>query len=381
MSDVAALDGRRLAVVGPFRGPSGYDRHTREFVRHLVGLGVDVHLTHLDGWSTPVPDDMRDHSLEELNNPNGATTLVSFAMPTQVMPRPGFRNVNYTMFEAERIPPAWVDQAYRCDLVVVPTSAARRAWIDSGVDSQRVRTAPLGVDGEFFRKPVPALPLHTRGGRRVADFGTRFLHIGEVRPRKNQIGLLSAWLHATSADDDAVLIMKCPAVEHVVAHLIEDVLDVQRRTGRALAGAAPVVLMPALLSDEEMRGLYAAATHYISMSCGEGWDQVMMEAAISGLHLIAPRHTAYVEYLTDGDAEFIPAELAPARFPGRIGFQDEMFFEGLRWWPPDQEAAAEIIRGAIDGRLARQAPPSTRLAAEYTWDAAARRLLEAVDLA
>jgi hypothetical protein len=46
-----------------------------------------------------------------------------------------------------------------------------------------------------------------------------------------------------------------------------------------------------------MPGLFAAASHYWSMSHGEGWDQPMIEAAASGLRLIVPRHTAYLEYL------------------------------------------------------------------------------------
>jgi hypothetical protein len=46
-----------------------------------------------------------------------------------------------------------------------------------------------------------------------------------------------------------------------------------------------------------MPGLFAAASHYWSMSHGEGRDQPMIEAAASGLRLIVPRHTAYLEYL------------------------------------------------------------------------------------
>jgi hypothetical protein len=111
------------------------------------------------------------------------------------------------------------------------------------------------------------------------------------------------------------------------------------------------------------------------MSCGEGWDQVTMEAALAGLHLVVPRHTAYLEYLHEGDAEFIPTALVPATFFGRTGASDRVFFEGTCWWRPDGEAAAEIIRGAIDGRLARQPPPSARLASTYTWEAAGRQLL------
>jgi glycosyltransferase involved in cell wall biosynthesis len=369
----------QLDVVGPFRGPSGYDRITREFVRALVARGVRVQLTNLDGWSAPMPEGMRDMSFERLDAPTGADTVLQFVMPTHVQPRPGARNVDYTMFEAETLPPSWAYCARHADLIVVPAPAGHDTWTNSGVPADRVRVAPLAVDGAFFSGPAEPLPLALPDGRPVASFGTRFMHIGELRARKNQLGLLRAWLHATSRDDDAVLILKCPAVPRMVARLGLDVLDMQRELGRSLGEAAPILLLPALLSDQQMLSLYASATHYISMSCGEGWDEVMMEAAVAGLHLITPRHTAYLEYLQDGDAEFIPAPLAPAELRDRLAEEDVVRFEGLRWWAPDEEAAAEIIRGAINGRRALQDPPSERLASTYTWESAARRLLEVLD--
>src|SRR3954454_3466316 len=131
----------RLAVVGPFRGASGYDRVTREFVRQFVALGVDVHLRNLDGWSSPMPDEMREPWLDDLATPNGADIVLHFAMPSRLRPEPGARNVNHTMFEADRIPADWAGRARLCELVVVPTGASRDAWIASGVDSARVRVS------------------------------------------------------------------------------------------------------------------------------------------------------------------------------------------------------------------------------------------------
>lgn len=368
----------RLDVVGSVRGPSGYDRHTREFVRHLLALGVEVGFTHLDGWSTPMPDELRETWFDHLAPGGDADTVLHFVMPIHLQPRPAARNVNYTMFEAAAIPPDWVHRAELCDLVVVPARAARDAWVAGGVAADRVRIAPLGIDGEFFSQPAPPLPVALPDGRRVSDFSTRFLHMGELRPRKNQVGLLRTWLRATRHDDDAVLILKCPASPMPLESFAADVAAMEREAGRSLREAAPVALAPALLSDEQIRGLYAAATHYISLSHGEGWDLVTMEAAVAGLCLVVPRHTAYVEYLEDEDVEFVPAREAPARFPGRTGIEDSAFFDGLCWWDPDEDAAAEIVRGIVDGTRPRKPPPSARLASAYTWEAAARSLLRAL---
>lgn len=366
----------RLAVVGPFRGASGYDRVTREFVRQFVALGVDVHLRNLDAWSSPMPDDMREPLFDDLAAPNGAETVLHFVMPSWLEPQSGARNVNYTMFEADRIPADWAARARLCELVAVSTRASRDAWVASGVDPARVCVSPLGVDAKFFTQRCEPLMIAVGDGRAVGDFGTRFLHVGELRPRKNHLGLVRAWLRATVREDDAVLIIKCPAVQHMVDQFLGDISATQRELGLALEDAAPIVLMPALLSEGQLLGLYAAATHYVSMSCGEAWDLVTMEAALAGLHLVVPRHTAYVEYLHEGDAEFIPTALVPATFLGRTGAEDRVLFEGACWWRPDEEAAADIIRGAIDGRRARQPPPSARLASTYTWEAAGRQLLE-----
>ena len=39
-----------LHVRGPFRGPSGYDDHVREFVCELDRQGVQLQLAHLPFW-------------------------------------------------------------------------------------------------------------------------------------------------------------------------------------------------------------------------------------------------------------------------------------------------------------------------------------------
>jgi hypothetical protein len=161
----------RLAVVGPFRGASGYDRVTREFVRQFVALGVDVHLQNVDAWSNPMPHDMRESWFDDLATPNGAETALHFVMPSWLEPQAGARNVNYTMFEADRIPADWASRARLCELVVVSTGASRDAWTASGADPARVCVSPLGVDGRFFSQRREPLTIALGDGRAVADFG------------------------------------------------------------------------------------------------------------------------------------------------------------------------------------------------------------------
>jgi glycosyltransferase involved in cell wall biosynthesis len=146
-----------------------------------------------------------------------------------------------------------------------------------------------------------------------------------------------------------------------------------------LADAAPVVLLFDIFSEEQMRSLYQAATHYVSMSKGEGWDLPMMEAAAAGLHLIAPNHSAYSCYLREQDAEFIPASLVPAVFESPMRQEDPILFGGALWWQPDETVAVEIIERIVRGDGSAKASPRDRIIAEYSWESAGHRLIKVLE--
>src|ERR1043166_1546756 len=181
---------RGSEVVGPFRGATGHDRHTREFVRHLVRQGLPVQLTPLEGWSAALPDGMRESELEALRAAIDAEVVLHFTMPTLTRPRAGKINVNYTMFEADRIPAEWAARAAGHARIVVPTASSRSAWIAGGVAEEKLRIVPLAVDGDFFAAPAQPLPIALPNGRPLASYAYRFLDVADLRPRKNHLGLL-----------------------------------------------------------------------------------------------------------------------------------------------------------------------------------------------
>lgn len=369
----------RLKVRGPYKGPSGYEHHVREFVRAMHGQGVALELVDLPEWGgAKLPHHLRDPWFDTLDRPVDAPVTLHFTMPHQVAPEPGRANVNYTMFEAARIPDRWVEHRRRHDLVVVPTESSRRACVDSGVPERQVRLCPLGINARAFGADVAPLPLRLGTGQPVADFRSRFLNVSELGPRKNLAGLLRAWLRATETGDDAVLVMK---VGCYAPGWYEEFLDLvarlERQVGKLWSEAAPTHFIFDLFADDEMPRLFAAATHYVSLSHGEGWDQAMVEAAATGLRLIAPNHSAYPTYLDDSVATLIPSREVPARFPG--GGPVGALFAGLSWWEPDEGAASQAIRDAIAGRDSHKTSARPRLLAEFTWERAAQRLLEVLE--
>ncbi len=368
-----------VRIRGPFTGPSGYDHHVREFVRALSLQGVAVELDNLLEWGpVHLPRQLRDPWFESLSRPVDARSVVHFSFPTQVSRDRTRTNLNFTMFESARIPPSWVAAHVASDLIVVPTEFSRRAWVDSGVPESKLRLCSLGVRTDLYRSGVRPLDFKDQSGRPLSSYGVRFLNVSEISPRKNLVGLLTAWLRATSKPDDAVLIMKAGCYSPGSLAVFETEVEIaQQQAGKRLDQAAPVRFIYDLFPDVDMPRLFAAATHYVSLSLGEGWDLSMIEAAASGLRLIAPRHSAYLTYLDDDVAALISSREVPAA--SQTGRWASDLFDGCNWWLPDEDEAVQRIRDAIEGSDATGASARERIVEHFTWEKAAARLIEILD--
>lgn len=367
-----------VRVHGPYMGQSGYDYHTREFTRALLGLGAKVDLQDIPDWGPSIlPYEQREPWLERLPRLASVRAVVHSALPTYVVPTPWTPDINYTMFEATRIPNEWAQAHHAADLVVVPTEHSRRAWVDSGVPESKLRLCPLGVRTDLFRPGVPPLPIEDSRGRPVTTYGRRFLNVSAVGARKNLEGLMRVWLRATSALDDAILVIKAGSHNaNTRAHLDSAIRGAEAGAGKRLHQAAPIEFVNVMLPDADMPRLFALGTHYVSLSFGEGWDLPMSQAAAAGLRLIAPRHSAYLDYLDDDVASLISAREVPAAFPDDPWMA--ALFAGTNWWAPDEDEAVELVRQALAGDDEPAASARDRMVTRFTWEHAAARLLEII---
>lgn len=354
-----------LVVRGAFRDNSGYAYKVRQFVRHLVDAGVRVRLVDLNHDDVDnLPDDQIDPLLRTLDRPVRAKAVLSFTTPVVVEAIPGLKTINYTVFEALDILPLWAVHSRRHDHVVVATDSSRQAWLRAGHPPDRIHICPEGVERLEPGRVAPAAILdHT--GRRLADYRVRILNVSDLNSRKNLEGLLRVWLRATRAEDDAALLLKAGKGGGASGTLRDLVARLMAETGRTLAQAAPLFLIEGKLSDTDMMSLHAAATHYWSMSHGEGWDLPMAQAGAMGLTLLAPDHSAYRAYLDNRVAYMIPSRVTPA-LDG---------YRGRDWWTPDEEEAARLLRAVIDDPDGTRRSAREHLLEHFDWRSAAHRLI------
>lgn len=371
-----------LKVQGPYKGPTGYDHHVREFIRELVRQDVAVELHGLPDWGPELPPEQQDAWFDSLRRPVGADQFLHFCMPHQVQAQAAMRNVLHTMFEADRIPAFWAEASRQQDLIILPSESSKNAWIASGVPESKIQLCPFGIDPRLFTAARAPFDLGMYGGKPLLDYRVRFLNVSALRPRKNLLGMLRTWISTTTPNDDAVLILKLGCFQWGFYELFwQDIQALQRQIGKSFAQAAPVYFLTDVLSYTDVLRLYASATHYISMSFGEGWDLPMMEAAATGLQLIAPDHSAYRAYLDETCAHWLPSQTVPVSFEGLMGQQDAYLFDGLCWWKPDETIAARTIRGIIDATIPPRGSARNRILSSFSWEQATRRLIDILEAA
>lgn len=358
--------GDGLLLRGPFSTASGYAHMGRRYIQTLRKQGVPMQVVGIFGHET--------WAEEPLEAPVRAKAALNIMVPLAVEPIPGLATILYSMFEGPRISRSWARQSQTADLVIVPTESSRLAWASQGYPEDRLRVCPLGVDAEPAAANAPALTLVTGTGRRVDSYRHRFLNVSDAIPRKNLDGVLRVWLRATNRNDDAVLILK-PGKggnENARRYLQTIVRQTQAHVGRSFADAAPIVLVDQPLSEADMTGLFRSATYYWSLSHGEGWDLPLSKAGAMGLGLIAPAHSAYLDYLDARFARMIPCTTGPAYLP--YSREPWEIFYGLDWWEPDEDAAAAILSDIIQGRDAALPDAAPHLLGNFTWDQAAHKL-------
>lgn len=355
-----------LAIRGTFRNTSGYAFMVRQFVRQLHARGLPVQLMDVPvSFLKTMDDGQRDPFFDSFHGPVRSRALLNFVVPNLAEPVPGLSGALFTMSEMRRAPPDWVAYSLRQEHVIVPTPSSAEAWIGAGYPESRVRICPLGVDPRPLASLTTPMTVVDAQGRRLADYRTRVANISDLTSRKNLDGLLRVWLRATSPHDDAALVLKLgkgsPGEKPQIGAFLN---SVAAAVGKSVADAAPVFIVSGAFSDDEMTALLASATHYWSMSHGEGWDLPMTQAGAMGLTLIAPRHSAYTAYLDDDVALMLPVRPTPGRPP----------YAGLEWWTPDEDAAAETLIRVVRDGLAPPASPRPRLTRDFSWERAGERL-------
>ena len=219
---------------------------------------------------------------------------------------------------------------YRSSRIVTLSESSRREIVDMlGLDADRVTVAPPGVDARY-----------SPGGQRSA--APLVVAVGRLVPVKRFDALLRALAEVKRGQPElrAVVIgegYERPALEALRAEL----------------GAEDWVSMPGRVDDAELVSWYRQAWLVASSSQREGWGMTLTEAAACGTPAVATAIAGHADAVLNGESGLLVDDVS--ELAGAIG----------------RVLGDDVLRN----RLSKGAVTRARW---FTWDATARRALEAL---
>jgi glycosyltransferase-like protein len=150
----------------------------------------------------------------------------------------------------------------------------------NGVNRDRFSPQPTGAEASLAK----ALGLGS---------GPVYLTVGGIEPRKNSINLLKAFLQVHRQHPSAQLVIAGGAT----------LFDYQDYRQQFFAIAPPsllnhTILLPGVITDEDLPTLYRLADAFVFPSLQEGWGLVVLEALASGLPVLTTNQPPFTEFLT-----------------------------------------------------------------------------------
>lgn len=339
----------------------------RELVRGLLTLGgVDVSLR-LRELESPKfdPSALPDLAplLERLDRAldGKPTVYVRHAWPP-VFDTPQARKwVMIQPWEYGRLPVDWVEPMRdRVDEIWAYTETVRRFYIDSGVPGEKIHRVPLGVDPARFRPDARPVSLPT-------DKKVRFLFVGGTIWRKGIDVLLDAYIRTFRRRDDVSLIVKDmgqdsfykgQTAEQAIARIQAD------------PEAPEILYVTGSLRDDEIAGLYTAATCLVHPYRGEGFGLPVAEAMACGLPAIVTAGGATDDFCGDRSFPVLAA---------RRDFNLSVPTAGPAWiLEPNRDSLMARMREVYEdpARASEMGKAASRwVRTHLTWDAAAMAAL------
>jgi glycosyltransferase involved in cell wall biosynthesis len=357
------FDGSKKKTVllrGPVLTQSGYGVHARQIARWLLSKDIDVKVQALPWGDTPWHIDRHalggliGEIMDRTVDPSGQHYDATFQLQLPNEWDTSFSSTNVgisAVVETDICHPSWVAACNRMSHVVVPSKHAEMTLRRSGEI-----TVPVSVVPESYN-PAVVDPKPTKVTELSFSTPFNFLIVGQLtgnnpeNDRKNIFYTIKWFCEAFSGDKKVGLVIKTNLGR---ATPIDRMLVRQTMAGiirEARKGEFPRIhMIHGDLSDEEMASLYVhpQIKALLTLTRGEGYGLPILEAAASGLPVIATGWSGHMDFMSHGrfiDVGYKISEVHPSRVDGNI------FIPGSKWAQPiesDFKRKIEKFRDASD---------------------------------
>jgi len=353
---------KKVFIRGPVFTQSGYGVHSRQIARWLVERNnIDLYVGALPWGITPwhLTPDAQNGLIGKLMNfskPMEGQADVSFQvqLPNEWDPKIAKFNVGVTAaVETDRASPEWVNHCNAMDAIVVPSEHSAKSLTNAG----EVKV-PMYVIPESFHDSI-ALPDEALPECPLGETSTKhnFLVFGQItgtnpyNDRKN-IFFTIRWLCEEFKDNpDVGIVLKTNTARNTkidrerVFQMTTDLIKEVR------VGEFPRIhVIHGSLTDEQVATIYRhpSVKALVAITRGEGYGLPILEAAVSGLPVIATPWSGHMDFMKHGrfiQVHYDLKEIHSSRIDNKI------FVPGTRWAEASEADFKRRVRKFYDNSL------------------------------
>ena len=350
---------KRVLVRGPLLSLSGYGEHSRQIFQFCETQKNWQLTTQVLPWGiTPwiVNSDMEDGLYGRIMSKTGPTSndydiTIQIQLPNEWDASLGKYNIGVTAgVETNRCSHQWATlDREKMDMVIVPSQFAKRTFLKSGTGLEKT---PIHVVPEAYYKDLTNDP--TEDILKNIETDKNFLMVGALisenpeADRKNLVNSIKWFLHAFHNRKNVGLIVKTTKGRDtsIDREIIRKMMKQIRKTAKA--GDYPkLYMLHGSMTRQEMTNLYKnkKICGLVSATRGEGFGLPLLEAAVSGLPIVASDWSAHTEFLSGPsflrvlcDIKTIPAS--------RV--DDNIFIKSAQWAEPREGNFKRKLKMALD---------------------------------
>ena len=305
---------KKVLLVGPVLSQSGYGEHARCVLRSLMNNieKFDIYIQPVD-WgktSTDTSDTPENkfiiECIKRTAQYQGEFDLsLQVGLPLEWKPL-AKKNIGLTAaVETDRCNPKWIEVANQIEKMVVVSDHAGRSFTNHSYplqDQEGNSHGFLKLHKPYTVIGYPVKNYKDTGFANNLDLPEKcFLSVSQAAPRKNWENMIK-WFVEEFRNEDVGLLLKmnyiCDSLvdrEALKKHLRSILKNVDEDNTRK----CKVLLLHGRLNEDDLHSLYTdpRMCAYITTTHGEGYGLPVFEAAYSGLPVVAPNWSGYLDFL------------------------------------------------------------------------------------